>query len=265
MRTLNPRLNVAQFFERAARAPARMLMLDYDGTLAPFQVRAERAVPYPGVESLLDDIMAARASRVVIVSGRPVGELVPLLNLRRRPDLWGGHGWERLSPDGRCERREPGEDARRNLDEGERRARELVREGVRVESKPASVAMHWRGATALVAAKVREALPQAWEPLAADGMVELLPFEGGVELRARGFSKQHAVEAVLAETPGDGAVAYLGDDFTDEDAFRAVKPHGLAVLVRPDFRETEADLWIRPPRELAAFLAKWRDAAGGSQ
>jgi trehalose-phosphatase len=86
-----------------------------------------------------------------------------------------------------------------------------------------------------------------------------------VELRARGFSKQHAVEAVLAETPGDGAVAYLGDDYTDEDAFRAVKPRGLAVLVRPDFRETEADLWIRPPRELAAFLVNWRDAAGGSQ
>jgi trehalose 6-phosphate phosphatase len=263
MRTLNPRLNVAQFFERAARAPARVLMLDYDGTLAPFQVRPERAIPYPGVEDLLDDIMMARASRVVIVSGRPVSELVPLLNLHRRPELWGAHGWERLSPDSRGSRMKPDERAQLQLHEGERRARELAREGVRVESKPASVALHWRGASALVEAKIRDALPRAWEPLAADGAVELLPFDGGVELRARGCSKQHAVEAVLAETAGDSAVAFLGDDLTDEDAFRAVKARGLAVLVRPEIRETAADLWIRPPRELIAFLSRWRDAGGG--
>jgi len=262
MRTLNPLLDLAQFFERVACAPACVLMLDYDGTLAPFQVRPERAIPYPGVEEVLDEIMVAEASRVVIVSGRPVSELVPLLNLRHRPELWGGHGWERLLPDGHGARIVPDEEVRKQLHEGERRARELAREGARVETKPASVALHWRGASALVAAKIRDALPQAWEPLAEAGAIELLPFDGGVELRARGRSKQHAVESVLSETAGGSAVAYLGDDLTDEDAFRAVKPHGVAVLVRPELRETEADLWIRPPRELIAFLNRWHKACG---
>jgi len=78
MRTLSAQLDLAAFFERAARAPLRVLMLDYDGTLAPFQVRPERALPYPGVEEVLDGIMAAASSRVVIVSGRPVEDLVPL-------------------------------------------------------------------------------------------------------------------------------------------------------------------------------------------
>jgi len=263
MRALSPGFNLSRFFERVARAPARVLMLDYDGTLAPFQVRPDRAVPYPGIELLLDEIMAADASRVVIVSGRPVSELVPLLNLQRRPELWGAHGWERLAPDGRGARIEPNADARRQLREGERLAREFAREGGRVETKPASVALHWRGASALAAAKMRDALPHAWEPLAAGGNVELLPFDGGVELRARGCSKQHAVETVLSETVADGAVAYLGDDLTDEDAFRAVAPRGLAVLVRAELRDTVADLWIRPPRELVAFLRDWRDACGG--
>lgn len=58
-------------------------------------------------------------------------------------------------------------------------------------------------------------------------------------------------------------MAYLGDDVTDEDAFHAVKPRGLAVLVRAELRETAADLWIRPPRELVAFLRSWCDACGG--
>lgn len=263
MRTLTPRLDLAEFFERVARAPARVLMLDYDGTLAPFQVRPERATPYPGVEEVLDDIMAAERSRVVIVTGRPVGDLVPLLNLHRRPELWGAHGWERLLPDGRGARIQPDESVRRQLHEGERRARELARAGARVETKPASVALHWRGTSALAAAKIRDALPQLWEPLAAEGELELLPFDGGVELRARGCSKQHAVQAVLSETVAQAAVAYLGDDLTDEDAFLAVKPRGLAVLVRPELRETAADVWIRPPRELIAFLRRWRIACGG--
>ncbi|HET9403466.1 MAG TPA: trehalose-phosphatase, partial [Burkholderiales bacterium] len=149
--------------------------------------------------------------------------------------------------------------------EGERRARALAREGARVETKAASVALHWRGAPALAAAKMRDSLPHAWGPLTAEGDVELLPFDGGVELRARGRSKKHAVETMLAETADNGAVAYLGDDLTDEDAFRAVKPRGLAVLVRAELRETAADMWIRPPRELIAFLRRWRDACGSRQ
>jgi trehalose-phosphatase len=211
---------------------------------------------------VLDDIMAAERSRVVIVTGRTVGDLVPLLNLRRRPELWGAHGWERLLPDGRGARAELDQDVRRRLHEGERRARELARAGARIETKPASVALHWRGTSALAAARIRDALPQLWEPLLGAGELELLEFDGGLELRARGCNKQHAVEAVLAEMPGDAAVAYLGDDFTDEDAFLAVKPRGLAVLVRPEFRETAADVWIRPPRELIAFLRRWLDACG---
>lgn len=263
MRALSPRIDVEEFFARVARAPVRVLILDYDGTLAPFQVRPERAVPYPGVEEVLDDIMAAERSRVIIVTGRPADNLVPLLNLRRRPELWGAHGWERLLPDGRSARIQPDDIVRKRLDEGERRARKFASAGARVEAKPASVALHWRGASALTAARIREALTQLWEPLAAEGDVELLPFDGGVELRARGCNKQHAVKAVLSESPGEAAVAYLGDDLTDEDAFEAVKPHGLAVLVRPEFRETAADVWIRPPRELIAFLKRWRTACGG--
>jgi trehalose-phosphatase len=265
MRTLNPRVNLTRFFQQAECAPARVLMLDYDGTLAPFQVRPELATPYFGVEALLNDIMAAQRSRVVIVTGRPLGDLVPLLNLRRRPELWGAHGWERLLPDGRADSARPAPDARRQLREGARRARRLAHAGARVESKPASVAVHWRGTPPPAAVEIREAVPQMWGPLATGGAVELLPFECGAELRARGRNKGHAVKAVLSETPGEAAVAYLGDDVTDEDAFSAVKPRGLAVLVRPELRETTADAWIRPPGELLAFLRRWRGAAQGRQ
>jgi trehalose-phosphatase len=97
----------------------------------------------------------------------------------------------------------------------------------------------------------------AWRPIAAGGVVEVLRFDGGVELRSVGCNKQSAVKAVLSETSPDSAVAYLGDDVTDEDAFRAVKLRGLGVLVRPELRQTEADVWLKPPHELLAFLRRW--------
>jgi len=66
----------------------------------------------------------------------------------------------------------------------------------------------------------------------------------------------------LAEEGADAAVAYLGDDLTDEDAFRALAGRGLRALVRAELRPSEADVWIRPPGELLAFLDRWLRAAG---
>jgi trehalose-phosphatase len=94
-----------------------------------------------------------------------------------------------------------------------------------------------------------------WEQRA--GELEILPFDEGLELRARGCNKQFAVKAVLSETPQGAAAAYLGDDITDEDAFRAVKARGLGVLVRTEFRPTEADVWLTPPQELVTFMKQW--------
>jgi trehalose-6-phosphatase len=59
-------------------------------------------------------------------------------------------------------------------------------------------------------------------------------------------------------------VAFLGDDLSDEAAFRAVRrigKRGLSVLVRREFRETAAEIWLRPPGELLVFLERCANAA----
>jgi trehalose-6-phosphatase len=53
------------------------------------------------------------------------------------------------------------------------------------------------------------------------------------------------------------SIAYLGDDQADEEAFRALQNRGLRILVRPEWRETAADVWLRPPEELVDFLFQW--------
>ena len=70
MQVLTPSLDIAGFFQRVAKAPARLLMLDYDGTLAPFHVQPERAVPYPEVADVIERIVSGEGTRVVIVRDR---------------------------------------------------------------------------------------------------------------------------------------------------------------------------------------------------
>ena len=257
LQILTPGLDMAGFASRVARAPKRVLMLDYDGTLAPFHVRPDLAVPYPEAAAGLRGIASAGRTRVVIVSGRPADEVPPLLNLSPRPEIWGSHGRERLLPDGRRVVVEPDAAARAVLGEAASAVESALASGARIEKKLASVALHWRGLPDDVAQRVRDDALARWQPLARAAAVEVLPFDGGLELRAKGHTKADAVNAVLAETGTDGAVAYLGDDMTDEDAFRAIKPRGLAVLVRDELRETDADVWLKPPQELASFLQMW--------
>lgn len=257
MQALNRPTEVAEFFNQIPAAAERVLMLDYDGTLAPFHLRPHLAYPYPEVVDALDCLMGDTGTRVVIVSGRRAQEIMPLLRLTRQPEIWGNHGWERLSPDGELSLREVGDGARTLLEQAYAVAEGALDFGARLERKPASVALHWRGLSIIKRLKAQSWINAAWAPLLGEDGLELMPFSGGVELMVRGDHKGHAVRSVLAETSPETLVAYLGDDMTDEEAFREVQQRGLGVLVRDRPRDTHANLWIRPPHELRRFIRHW--------
>jgi trehalose-phosphatase len=250
------------FFAKLATNPDGVLCLDYDGTLAPFVEDRHRAFPYPGVREQIAGIQAA-GSRVVIVSGRPAVEIPPLLQLDPCPEIWGGHGWERRRADGSLQRVElPAAPAKALA-----RAWQAVEAAglqARAERKDASVALHWRGLDAAAAAAVTAGVQETWETLADSGAVALLPFAAGLELRACGRDKGDVVREVIAAAPPDAAVAYLGDDHTDEDAFRALVDVGLPVLVSTEARPTAASWRLHPPQELLAFLKRWRQIVSGA-
>jgi len=246
-----------RFWTRLAGARHRILFLDYDGTLAPFTVRRELALPYPGVREALEGIIVTRC-RVVMVTGRPSRELLRLLDLSRPPDVWGAHGLERLTPDGRLERIPLKDGVNKGLKAALERAQETGY-GQRLEQKYGCLALHWRGMDPAEIRAIEKATERRWSMLANGSGLELRRFDGGLELRAAGHGKGDVVRAVLSEEEGDAVAACLGDDMTDEDAFRAVKGRGVALLVRPEWRQTEADAWIRPPDELLEFLHHWRD------
>jgi trehalose-phosphatase len=134
--------------------------------------------------------------------------------------------------------------------------------GTRLESKPGGIAIHWRGLSPEEASSVEHKTREVCTKFLKGSGLSLLQFDGGLELRAPAKNKGDAVSAILAEEGRSAAVAYLGDDETDENAFRAIKGRGLAVLVRPEPRPTMADAWLRPPDDLGQFLRDWLLACG---
>lgn len=251
---MDPEASVVRRF--LMRRRDRLLMLDYDGTLAPFREERARAVPYPGVRETLAFLLEEKPTRLVIVSGRAVSDLIPLLGLDPLPEIWGSHGWERRFRNGAYRVGPFEESALRGLANADEWA-EAQGYKAQCEKKPGSVALHWRGLDSETVRQMRETAQRGWGPLAARHGLEIRGFDGGLEIRIPGRDKGDAVLALLSESPPDTAAAYLGDDTTDEDAFEAMEGRGLSVLVRTEPRESCADLWIRPPEGLLAFLDVW--------
>ena len=245
-----------QFLAQLTSARSAALLLDYDGTLAPFCVERDRATPYPGVPRLLKEIMNAGSTRVVMVTGRPAGEVVRLLDVYPYPEVWGAYGLQRLRTNGTCEMAVVNSDVQQALTAATAWLEQL---GLRhlAEPKPGSVALHWRGLPESTVVELRSKVMLLWMPLSVRFNLALLDFDGGLELRVADRSKSDAVRTIRAEMGEDAAIAYLGDDQTDEEAFAELQPGGLAVLVRPEWRPTAASLWIKPPAELLDFLSRW--------
>lgn len=248
------------FAQRLRASAAPLLLCDYDGTLAPFREDKMQAFAYPGVAELLEQI-AAGPTRLAFITGRPVQELLQLLPLAARCEIWGMHGRERYTPGAGTVRFEPSAAQREALDAAERTLRGRGY-GAALERKAGSVAVHWRNLAALPSGTAREeaerAARNAFEPFQDRDALALLPFDGGLELRTTDRTKAHAAEALLADHGTRDAV-FLGDDVTDEDAFEVVERQGgLGMLVREDSRPSRASYWLHPPQQLLLFLEYWR-------
>jgi len=263
MKAPERQLKYSSFLHRLRSAPARILLLDYDGTLAPFTADRGHAFPYSGVPALLVRIMA-EGTRVALISGRPARELVLLSGIHPHPEIWGSHGLERLKPDGSYE---VGALSHQHQAALRLAAKALRADGLerQMELKPGGIAVHWRRLNAWDAKDINTRVRRLWRPLLTDYSLTLLEFDGGLEIRVPGRDKGDAVQTILSESGRDAAVACLGDDPTDEDAFRALKGRGLTVLVRPQPRPTAADIWLQPPQELIRFLEEWIRASRGKR
>lgn len=225
-----------------AAAPRLLVVSDFDGTLAPIVSDPSAARALPASAEALTALADLPDTAAALVSGRALGVLRELSAMPAAVYLVGSHGAEFDTG------------FTHEVDEellarivGELREIAADRPGVTVETKPASVALHVRnarpadGEAALAAAK--EAAT-AWDAQATAGKAVL-------EFAVISTDKGEAVD-ILREQTGATAVIFLGDDVTDEKAFRRMRDGDVGVKVGPG--ESLAGHRVDAPEDVAEAL-----------
>lgn len=253
--------------DRLAGAPL-LVMLDVDGTLAPIAPRPEEA-EVPAVTSQLVAALAARPRVVVaLVSGRAASDARRMV---RVSNTWviGNHGYEIVSPEGESLVDPQVEPYRALIAQAGRRLAPRLAPvpGVIFEDKHWTLTIHYRLADPAVVPRVRtlvEETAQACSLRVTEGKMVL-------ELRPPAHvDKGTAVLTLATRLHGlaEGAsLIFIGDDRTDEDAFRALRLRqraAVTIRVAPDEATgTTAEFSVADPPEVQQFL-EWLLAERGS-
>lgn len=222
--------------DRRPAETAFVLLLDFDGTLAEFNPDPAAPVLTPERYDTLMRIAQQPAVSLGIVSGRRLDDL------RRRTRLPDGvyhaglHGLE-MEINGSRTTHPDLPVAIERLTGLAGSLRRLLDEfpDAYIEDKGASVAVHARRVPKDMHARVfarADVLAVPWiaknyvRRLEGNAVVEFLPnIEGH-----KGDATRWIIGDVEAKLHRSAWVAYIGDDITDEDAFRAI-PMGIGVLV----------------------------------
>ncbi|MGH3693602.1 MAG: trehalose-phosphatase [Pseudonocardiaceae bacterium] len=243
----------------AGRRPA--VFLDYDGVLTPIVDRPQDAVMSAGMREVVQ-ALAQRCS-VCVVSGRDrpvVQELMGLDDLV----VAGSHGFDIWSPQQGTIAHAAATGFDDLISEVTERLRVEVESipGAVIEPKRASVGVHYRLADPQYHAKVTAVVDELLNEYS--GRLKLTPGKMVYELQPKiDWHKGKAVLHLLRtlDLDADDVVPlYLGDDITDEDAFRALAGWGIGIIVgHPDDQEvadrpTAADFVLESTVEVERFL-----------
>ena len=233
-------------------SPDWCYFLDFDGTLVDIASRPDAVIVAPDLANLLSTVINAAGGAVAIVSGRPIREIDELLG-RLPIRVAGQHGMEL--------RLDPGDDASltggaQDLPAGVKEELQALSARVKgsfVEDKGMSAALHYRAAP-----EHGDELEQAVRALVAayDGTLSLVPGKCVFEVKMAGIDKGGAVMQLLELDAFRGRrPVMIGDDITDEDAFRVVnRQGGVSIHVGDGSGITEAAFRLRSTEDVHGWL-----------
>ena len=243
--------------EIGRRGDRLAVFLDYDGTLTPIVSHPEDASLSDSMRQTLRSL-AARVP-VAILSGRDLDDVRGRM-LVDGIVYAGSHGFDIMGAGGL--RRQLGDAYLPVLDSAENELREALDDiaGAQLERKHFSVAAHYRNVNENDAGRVALAVDAVAarhrELRRIDGkkVYELLP---DIDWN-KGKAVLWLLETLEVER-GKAVPIYIGDDRTDEDAFRALEKRGVAILVSEHPRATAANYCLNNPEEVERFLQKITD------
>jgi len=240
---------------RQAAGKQLAVFLDYDGTLTPIVSRPEDAVLSPKMRQTIKEL--ADHCFVAIISGRDLQDVENLVGL---DNIYyaGSHGFDISGPQGQHLEHQMGTEFLPVLDQTEKSLRNFLEDkipGVQIERKKFSIAVHYRRAEASRVGEVEEVVDRGQR-----GSKGLRKTSGKKIFELQPDIDWHKGKALLwlSEQLGldrpEFLPLYLGDDVTDEDAFKVLRGRGIGIAVQEEAAPTAASYRLRDPGEVEKFL-----------
>jgi len=230
------------------------VFLDYDGTLTPIVNNPAKANLSASMRTTLQHL--ATLCEVAIISGRDLQDVQERVGV---DNIWyaGSHGFDIAGPGGEHTEYQEGLDYLPALDAAEQRLRPALEDisGCLVERKKFSIAIHYRQ----VAQDEVDSVKRTVERIHANHS-ELRLMEGKKIFELQPdieWNKGKAIHWLISKLELNKRcfiLLYIGDDVTDEDAFRALGAEGSGILVAGEEQQTFATYRLADPAEVEIFL-----------
>ncbi len=239
--------------EQQIKGRRPVFYLDYDGTLTPIVRRPELAVLAPDMEAMLRRL--GDLTPTAVVSGRDLQDVKKLVGIKEITYA-GSHGFDISGPNISYQH---GREYKPDLD----RADEMLKPsidtvpGAFIERKEFSIAVHYRESAEADVPKVKQAV----ENIASNqGRLRMSSGKKIFELHPdidwnKGKALLWLLKKMGLEEP-DTLVFYIGDDTTDEDAFRVLQEEGVPIVVGEDSRTSLAHYRLDNTEQVKLFFQK---------
>ncbi|WP_433564271.1 trehalose-phosphatase [Nocardia sp. CA-151230] len=240
-------LELRRALSAIARVPRLLVASDYDGTIAPIVSDPTKAYPHRESVSALRALAGLTGTTAAVISGRALRDLAALSRLPVEVQLIGSHGSE--FDVGFVHAID--NDAKQLLQEVTTTLTQIAQDnpGASVEIKPASVALHVRNASPEIGRRAVFAVrqgPASWVGVQTTEGKEV------IELAVVETDKGAALD-IVRHQQGASAALFIGDDVTDEKAFKRLS--GPDVGIKVGDGESMAEYRVASTEEVSKALA----------
>ncbi|MEO6976894.1 MAG: bifunctional alpha,alpha-trehalose-phosphate synthase (UDP-forming)/trehalose-phosphatase, partial [Mucilaginibacter sp.] len=241
---------------RYNKTKKRIIFLDYDGTLVDFKPNINQAMPDKELHTIIDRLSEDPANMVVLISGRKHENLSEWFDekniyLIAEHGSWfkqQGTSWHKIS----------------GLSDSWKHDIYPVLEtyvdrtpGSFIEEKTYSLVWHYRNAPGGLGELRANELMNNLKYLASDKGLQLLPGDKVLEVKNMEINKGRAALMLLDKNDYDFVIAF-GDDYTDEDVFKALPDS--AVTIKVGGNVSAAKFYLRNPAEVRRLLLSFTEA-----
>jgi len=230
-----------------------IFFLDYDGTLTPIKSKPHLAKLKRSTKKILKNLNHKK--NIFIISGRSLSNVKNLIGIKSIYYI-GNHGIEVKGPHLNYVHPQAKKIKPYIQKVYKKLKKKLKIKGVLVENKTYTLSVHYRLVKPYLVSRVKKDFTKLVGDLLKSKKVKITNGKKVFEVRPNiNWHKGKSISWVLKKQKKCLPIC-IGDDITDEDAFKALGKKGISILVSRKKRKTNANYRLSSPGEVVSLL-KW--------